>query len=260
MSATRRRHRHLDPLASPEAVRALCQQLHGRHPDFIPKAEKQLVLFLYAVRHIERRPATDTNRGRPSRFRREELVKAASTLRSILGRETGGRVSLASFIGQYLQVLHFPADITDALSSGQINLQEASHLARLTTKRLSCSQQAARAQRLELLRSHLAVRGSQPRLRERVREMLGELPSAEITSEQMMTVVARVDELLEVDPSDTRHLFWEEMKRVFFAMRDVEPEDLDNDIMNDFLAAMDGVSNVLYRIERRRKDRQKQAV
>ena len=57
----------------------------------------------------------------------------------------------------------------------------------------------------------------------------------------MTSVVARVDEMLEIDPSDTRHLFWEEMKRLFFAMREVEQEDLDDEIMGQFLAAMDGL-------------------
>jgi hypothetical protein len=41
-------------------------------------------------------------------------------------------------------------------------------------------------------------------------------------------------------------------------MREVEQEDLDDEIMEQFLAAMDGVSNVLYRLEKRRRDRQKQ--
>jgi hypothetical protein len=67
--------------------------------------------------------------------------------------------------------------------------------------------------------------------------------------------VARVDELLEVDPSDARHMFWEEMKRLFFAMREIEPEDLDEEIMDEFLKAMDGVSNVLHRLEKRRNAR-----
>jgi hypothetical protein len=88
--------------------------------------------------------------------------------------------------------------------------------------------------------------------------MLGEVPTAEITSGQMRGVVSRVDEMLEIDPSDTRHLFWEEMKRLFFAMRDTEVEDLDDELMSDFLQAMDGVSNVLYRLEKRRKERHKQ--
>ncbi len=72
----------------------------------------------------------------------------------------------------------------------------------------------------------------------------------------MAEVVSRVDEMLEIDPTDTRHLFWEEMKRFFFAMREVELQDLDDEIMNEFLAAMDGVSNILFRLERRRRERQ----
>ncbi len=217
-----------------------------------------MLRFLYAVRHVERRPATDTKRGRPGHWRHEDLWKAATALRSVLERETGGRISLSSFIGQYLPVIHFPADVTQALSAGQINLQEAAQLARLTPARLGCSAQGARARRRELLQSHVAVRGSQPRLRARVGEMLGEVPSSEITSGQMTAIVGRVDEMLEIDPSDTRHLFWEEMKRLFFAMRDTEAEDLDDEMMSDFLQVMDGVSNVLYRLERRRKERHKQ--
>ncbi len=258
MRATRRRPRTMDPLASPGAVRAVCDQLRELLPELIPKSEKELLRFLYAVRHVERRPVTDSRRGRPGHWRREDLLKVATALRSVLERETGGRISLSSFIGQYLPVLHFPADVTQALSAGQINVQEAAQLARLTPARMGCSAQGARARRHELLQSHLAVRGSQPRLRARVGEILGEVPSAEITSRQMTAVVGRIDEMLEIDPSDTRHLFWEEMKRLFFAMRDTEAEDLDDELMSEFLTAMDGVSNVLYRLERRRKERHKQ--
>ncbi|HEX8686225.1 MAG TPA: hypothetical protein VF654_06970, partial [Pyrinomonadaceae bacterium] len=65
-------------------------------PEVIPNSEKHLIRFLYAVRHVERRPATETKRGRPSRWKREDLVSAASHLRAILARETAGRVSLNS--------------------------------------------------------------------------------------------------------------------------------------------------------------------
>ena len=86
-------------------------------------------------------------------------------------------------------------------------------------ERLKCLPGKARARRGEVIRQHLAVQGSQTRLRARVKEMLGELKESEVSSEGMAAVVARVDELLEVDPTDTRHMFWEEMKRLFFAMR-----------------------------------------
>jgi hypothetical protein len=103
----------------------------------------------------------------------------------------------------------------------------------------------------------VAVQGSQNRLRALVKEVLGENDTQAITSGNMASVVAQVDELLKIDPQDTRHLFWEEMKRIFYAMREVDQEDLDDEIMGQFLAAMDGVSNVLYRIEKRRRERQK---
>lgn len=213
--------------------------------------------FLYALRHIERYPATDTRRGRPARWPRETLMEAASQLRAILERETRGRVSVSSFIGQYLQVLNFPSDTTEALTSGQINLHEATQLARLTPERLGCSPAEASALRAEILQAHLAVQGSQTRLRARVKELLGEGSAVEISSEDLASVVAKTDELLEVDPGDARHMFWEEMKRLFFAMREIEPEDLDNETMDDFLQAIDQLSNILYRIEKRRRERRR---
>ena len=80
MRASRRRSRTTDPLADPEAVRALCESLRTRLPELIPTSEKGLMRFLYAVRHVERRPATDTQGGRPGRWPREELVRAAGQL------------------------------------------------------------------------------------------------------------------------------------------------------------------------------------
>jgi hypothetical protein len=229
-------------------------------PDIIPASEKQLSRFLFAVRHVERRPATDTKRGRPSRWTREKLVEAAGLLRSILERETSGRVSLNSFLGQYLPILNFPSDLVDALSVGSINLHEASQLSRLTPLRMNCSTQAARAHRIELLKQHLAVQGSQTRLRARVKEIMGESDAQAVSSQNMTQVVAHVDELLEIDPQDSRHLFWEEMKRIFYAMREVQLEDLDEETMEEFIGAMDRVSNVLYRIEKRRKGRETKTI
>ncbi len=103
------------------------------------------------------------------------------------------------------------------------------------------------------------MQGSQSRLRMRVKELLGEAEAQAVSSQNLSQVLARVDELLEVDPSDARHLFWEEMKRLFFAMREIQPEDLDEEIMGDFLHAVDGVSNVLFRIEKRRREREHRA-
>lgn len=255
MRATRRRQRIPDLLAAPAAVRALCEELRSRMPGIIPNSERQLVRFLFAVRHVERRPATDTKKGRPSRWRREDLLSAAGHLRALLQRETSDRVSLNSFVGQYLQILDFPPDVAEALATGQINLQEAAQLARLTPEKLGCQSAEARRTRAEILQAHLTIQGSQTRLRARVKELLGEVAHERVSSEGLAEVVAKADELLEVDPSDTRHLFYEEMKRIFFAMREIQPEDLDEEVIGDFLQAIDQVSNVLYRIELRRRKR-----
>jgi hypothetical protein len=257
MRATRRRHRTPDPLARPEAVRAVCEELRSRMPGVIPNSEKQLIRFLYAVRHVERRPATDTKRGRPSRWRREDLVSAASHLRAILGRETQGRISLNSFVGQYLLILDFPSDVQDALSDERVNLQEAAQLSRLTADRLESTPAKAKLIRDELLRAHLLTRGSQNSLRARVKEILGEVVT--VTSQEMAGVVQKVDELLEVNPSDKRHLFYEEMKRFFYAMREIEPEDIDDESLDEFMTAADQLSNAIYKIELKRQQREKGA-
>lgn len=155
MRARRRRTRRTDSLATADAVRSLCQRLRERCPALIPNSEKQLVKLLEAVRHVERRPATDTNRGRPPRWERETLLTVAGHLRVVLERETGGRISLPSFIGQYLRLLRFPSDVQAALTNGDVNLGEAAQLARLIDQKLDVSAQKAYAIRAEVLRGHV---------------------------------------------------------------------------------------------------------
>jgi hypothetical protein len=258
MRATRRRTRASSPLYTPDAVRSILIQLREQCAERIPKTDRQLLLMLEAVRNIERRPATDTKQGRPSHWRREDLLEVARHLRAVLERETSGKVSLQSFIAQYLKVLRFPSEVQSALNNGEINFEEAAHLARLTAERLGCSLSEARSRRVELLKSHLMARASQNTLRTRVKELLGESQPPTSNADGVMAAIQRVDELLEIDPSDTRHIFWEEMKRLLFALREIQPEDLDDQILDDFTAAMDDVSNVLYKIELRRRKREEQ--
>jgi hypothetical protein len=168
-------------------------------------------------------------------------------------------VSINSFTGQYLPILLFPSDVAQALAEGSVNLSEAAQLARLTPERLNCTAAEARQHRRELLQAHLAVQGSQTRLRARVKEILGEGKNEEISSEAMATILAKADELLEVDPSDSRHVFWEEMKRIFFAMREIEPEDLNEEVLSQLMDAVDELSNALNRVEQIRAKRLKKA-
>jgi hypothetical protein len=71
-----------------------------------------------------------------------------------------------------------------------------------------------------LLLAHLAVQGSQRCLRTRVREILGQSVEPDISGE-LGSAVSIVDELLDVEPSDSHHIFWEKMNRLFFSMREI---------------------------------------
>ena len=258
MRARRRRTRRHDPLTTPDGVRSVCRALRERCPALIPNSESQLVKLLEAVRHVERRPATDTKRGRPPHWAREHLLEVARHLRVVLERETQGRISLQSFTGQYLRVLHFPPDVQAALERGDLNLGEAAQLARLTAGRLDVSPQKAYAVRAEVLRRHLLMKGSEKTLRSHVRELLGEV--VEFSSEVMREAVQKADDLLEVDPSDKRHLFYEEMQRLFYAMREIEPEDVDDDSLEEFMTAADQLSNAIYSIELKKQRREKKVL
>lgn len=66
-----------------------------------------------------------------------------------------------------------------------------------------------------------------------------------------------VDEPLEIDPAGSRHMFWEEVKRLFFASREIKPENLHDEKMKDFFKTMDEVSHVLQRIEKKQRERER---
>ena len=211
-----------------------------------------MIRMLNSVRYVERRPATDTNRGRPSRWDRKDLLRVAGQLKSILHRETKGRVSLNSFIGLYIRALNFPKDVSTALAKGDINLFEASQLARLTEERLGVPAQEARAYRIEVLRAHLLAQGSQGTLQSRINEQLGAGRTQVLSASPGRFVGTKlVDELLELDPYDSKHLFWEELRRIALALRDVTPEDIDDKTLKELLSVVDRLSGILTRLKKR---------
>ena len=67
----------------------------------------------------------------------------------------------------------------------------------------------------------------------------------------------KVDELLEIDPADQRHLFYEEMKRLFYAMREIQPEDIDDASLEAIMKSADQLGTALYAIEVKRRQRQR---
>jgi len=254
MRSTRRRSRRTDPLASVSAVQGVLSQLSASLPNNIPRSHKSLVSMLQSVRNLYVRPVRDTLRGRPSMFPREELLKVDAGLRMILARETS--ISVRSFVGQYLPILEFPADVREPLERGEINLFEAHQLIRLTATRLSVTEAEARSHRRKLLEAHLRAQGSGAGLRQRVKEALGELITPSLVETERMAV-EKADELLDADPLDSSHLFFEELRRIGRALREVAPEDLTEEDVGRVMPVLDELGAVLYQIEKR-KERQKQ--
>ena len=251
MRATRRRQRRADPLTSVESVQFILEQLRSALPDIIPRRDKDLVSMLRAARHIQRYSATDTKRGRPSRWKREDLLKVAMRLSDILERETSSNISFASFADHYLRLLEFPSDVLQALSSGDINLFEASQLARITSERFNDSVGQARRIRIDLLSTHLQTNESGPRLRLRVNEVLraalNEAGDREITDSEV--------DLEDFDPYDPTHLFWDQIKQLGFALRDIKREDVMDEEVDELLKASEPVLTILARIQRRKEKR-----
>ena len=249
MRATRRRNRQSDSLASPEAVILILGQLRVVLPEIIPKRDKDLIRMLRAARHIQRYSASDTKRGRPSHWKREDLLKVSTGLNDILERETSSHISLASFVDHYLRLLDFPADIITVLSNGEINLFEAAQLARITAERLGLTSSQAKRTRADLLSTHLQTRESGPRLRQRVNELL-RASSAEAGVDETIETELNLEDF---DPYDPTHLFWDQIKQLGFALRDIRPEDVNDEEIDELLRVSEPVLTVLARIQRRKE-------
>jgi hypothetical protein len=250
LRATRRRQRKADPLASLAAVCSVIERLRAALPDLIPSTDKELVRLLRAARHAQRYPATDTKRGRPGRWKREDLLRVAAHLGDILGRETPSHISFASFVDHYLRLPHFPSDVIGVLENGDINLFEAEQLARVTAGRLGVSPSQAKRTRGELLSSHLQTKASGERLRQRVNELL-RASSAEV-GEAGGGSDTELENLEDFDPYDSTHLFWEQLKQLGFAFREVRREDVTDEEVEELLKASEPILAILSRIQRRR--------
>ena len=136
---------------------------------------------------------------------------------------------MRSFVGQYLPILDFPKDIREALARGDTNLFEAHQLARLSAKKLGGTDGEARLLRKRLLEAHLLAQGSGTLLRARVKEVLGEAREPDPTETEVMAV-GKADELLEADPLDASHLFFEELRMISRALREIAPEEVTDEI------------------------------
>jgi hypothetical protein len=165
-------------------------------------------------------------------------------------RET--HISVRSFVGQYLPIMDFPRDVREALEHGDINLFEAHQLARLTARKLGGTDGEARGLRKRLLEAHLLAQGSGTMLRQRVKEALGELREPDPTETEVMAV-GKADELLETDPLDASHLFFEELRMISRALREIGPEEVTDDDLAEIMPAVDQITLTLQKIARRKE-------
>jgi hypothetical protein len=253
MRITRRRKRRPDPFASPDWVRSVFDQLKAAFPLISSLKDKDLVKLARSIRHVERYSATDTRRGRPSRWPREDIVKVGSKLGEILTRETQGRISIATFVDHYLRILDFPSDLLESLSKGEVNLFEAEQLARVSAGRLGVSQAEAKRKRAGIVSAHLESRSSGERLRRRINEMLAPPRPEGVPSAPSGDATEEYSDLEDFDPYDSTHLFWEEIKQLGFAFRNIRREDLTDDLIEEILRAAQPLWTVLTKIQRRRQ-------
>ena len=207
--------------------------------------------LLRAARHAQRYPATDTKRGRPGKWQREELLRVVARLEDILDHETSSQISFASFVDHYLRLPGFPSDVVEALENGDINLFEAEQLARVTTQRLGATHGHVKRKRGELLSSHLQMKASGERLRQRVNELLRTSPTeaGDIGNESD----TELEDLEDFDPYDSTHLFWEQLKQLGFAFREIRREDVTDEEIEELLKASEPILAILSKIQRRKE-------
>ncbi len=239
----KRRPRISDPIASPAGVRRVLDTLREISPVPIPATDRKVFTMLNAVRHVGRYKATDRPGGRPAKFDREDLLGIDRALRTALEKQGRPNLSVASFVGFYLPILRYPADVGEALADGKINLLEAAQLARLTPENLGIDAREARRTRQETLAFHLRLAASQADLRRRVTALIKPL------DDDLEFADLAADEMIEV--GDGRHLFYEQLKQLHLALKTVRPEDLDDETLDDILTHADRLAGALQRVRHR---------
>lgn len=240
-----------DDLSSVAAVRSILETLHRSLPSIIPSKERDLIKMLQAVKHISRYSATNTKRGRPSPWKREDLIQVQSKLSAILNRVSQNRLGVSTFIDHYLRILDFPVDVIEALEAGEINLFEAAHLSRVKPGRNNLSEDQAHEKRTALLATHLKAKLSGTRLRLRVNEILGLYQNNQREKAPGLSN-EEIESLEDFNPYDPSHLFWEEIKQLGFAFREIKREDLDDALLEELLKACEPVWGVLEKIKKRK--------
>jgi hypothetical protein len=142
--------------------------------------------------------------------------------------------------------------VIGSLENGDINLFEAEQLVRVTGERLRITAGQAKRTRAEILSSHLQTKASGSRLRQRVNELLRS-SAAEAEKGSEGDVAPGSEDLEDFDPYDSTHLFWEQLKQLGFAFREIRREDVTDEEVEELLKASEPILAILSRIQRRRE-------
>ena len=137
-------------------------------------------------------------------------------------------------------------------------LNQLAHLVndlKIYTKRLGGNDGESRSLRRRLLKAHLLAQGSGTLLRARVKEALGEMREPDPTETEVLAV-GKADELLEVDPLDASHLFFEELRMISRALREIGPEEVTDEDLAEIMPAVDRITLTLQKIARRKEREQ----
>jgi hypothetical protein len=89
-------------------------------------------------------------------------------------------------------------------------------------------------------------------LRERVNELLKQPDAATQADESH---VEGFEDLEDFDPYDPTYLFWEQIKQLGFAFREIWREDVLDEGIEESLKASEPIITVLSRIQRRKEQR-----
>ncbi len=89
--------------------------------------------------------------------------------------------------------------------------------------------------------------------------MLGEQSQATETANQGISNAPGLEDLENLEElSDPTILFYDEIMRLVLALREIRPEDLTDELSEQFFQANDHLWNVIARIQRRKQPKQQQ--
>ena len=66
-------------------------------------------------------------------------------------------------------------------------------------------------------------------------------------------LATELEDLKDFDSYDSTHLFWEELKQLGFAFREIKREDVTDEEVEELLKASEPILAILSRIQRRRE-------